>query len=94
THLMRIIKFTILFLAPILFFNCQSKESNPQKEMNTALLLNHTGYHVDGLKKIVLQTSCEDKPGNFEIIDADKQVVFKGSFSDGGQIDNWHTGNA
>ena len=64
---MSISKFKILFLVATLIFSCQSKESNPQKEMNTKLLLNHTGYQTNGLKKVILQTKSDEIPEDFKV---------------------------
>ena len=91
---MRIPKFMIIVLCTILFSNCQTKESNSKKEMNTTLFLNHTGYRTNEFKKVILQSESNENPSSFEIIDTQNQVVFKGSFLKGGEIDNWHTGNA
>jgi hypothetical protein len=77
-----------LYLLTILFFSCQTKD------MNTKLLLNHTGYQINGTKTVVLQTQSEEIPTDFEIIDTKNTVVFTGKFAEGGKIDNWHTGNA
>ncbi len=88
---MRVPKFTLSFLFTILLFNCQPKESMTK---NTKLLLNHTGYQIDGLKKVILQTESDETPSSFEVVDSKDQAVLKGNFSEGGKIDNWHTGNA
>lgn len=71
-----------------LFFSCQTKE------MNTKLLINHTGYLTNGIKTVVLQTNSDKIPTTFEILNTQNEVVFEGKFSNGGQIDNWHTGKA
>lgn len=91
---MRISKLMIIFLCTILFSNCQTKESSSKKEINSSLLLNHTGYQTNELKKVILQSESNENPSSFEIIDTRNQVVFKGHYLKGGRIDNWHTGNA
>ena len=91
---MRIPKFMIIALCTILFSNCQTKESNSKKEMNTTLLLNHTGYRTNEFKKVILQSESNVNSSSFEIIDTQNRVVFNGNFLKGGKIDNWHTGNA
>lgn len=87
-------KFKIVFLAALIMSSCQSKDPDSQKEMNSILLLNHTGYQTDGLKKVVFQTTGNGSPGDFKVLDSNDQIVFNGKFSTGGQIDNWHTGKA
>jgi hypothetical protein len=85
---MKNLNILFLTLSAILLFSCQSKE------MNSKLLINHTGYQTNGIKKVVLQTNSNKIPTTFEILNTQNEVVFKGEFSKGGQIDNWHTGNA
>jgi len=72
----------------LLFFSCQTKE------MNTILLINHTGYQSNEIKSVVLQTQSDTTPNYFEIINSKGEVVFKQNFESGGNIDNWHTGKA
>jgi len=91
---MKNLKNLFLTLSVILFFSCQTKESKPKNEMNTKLLLNHTGYHIEDFKKVILQTKSDEVPTSFEIFDAQNQTVYTGNFNEGGKIDNWHTGNA
>lgn len=77
-----------LYVLTLLFLSCQTKE------MNSKLLINHTGYKTNGIKSIVLQTQSNNAPKFFEIINSKDQVVFKENFKTGGNIDNWHTGKA
>ena len=83
-----------MVLVSLLLFGCQSKESDTPKATKAMLLLNHTGYPTNGLKTVIFQTDGEASPETFRVVDADETVVFEGSFSVGGPIDNWHTGNA
>ncbi len=68
---------------------------NPVKEEpSSVLLLNHTGYGQHNLKKVILQTTSDQIPARFTVLDEVGEVVFEGTFEPGGTIDNWHTGKA
>ncbi|PCH52843.1 MAG: chitobiase [Flavobacteriaceae bacterium] len=78
----------------ILFAIIASSCKKTSTETNSILLLNHTGYKLTSTKKVVLQTTSNYNPKTFEVLTTNNEVVFKGKFDDGGQIDNWHTGKA
>ncbi len=78
----------IFYLCTVVLIGCKEKETN------AILLVNHTGYEISGLKKVVLQTQSDYIPKSFEVLATNDEVVFKGNFNEGGKIDNWHTGNA
>jgi hypothetical protein len=83
----------IFVLAFLLFFsymltNCTTSE------INGDLLINHVGYTPLGNKKVVLQTNSKEIPEKFEVKNQDGKVAYVGRFEDGGQVDQWHTGNA
>ncbi|MFD1294735.1 glycoside hydrolase family 9 protein [Lutibacter holmesii] len=62
--------------------------------MKSTILINHTGYNTQGIKTIVLQTTSEKAPKQFNILNTNNNVVYTGNFLTGGNIDNWHTGKA
>jgi hypothetical protein len=62
--------------------------------MASQFLVNHLGYHFKGTKKAILQSTENFIPEKFEIVDALGKTVYHGSFTNGGKIENWHTGNA
>ncbi len=81
-------KIYLYCITAILFISCQTKKSDSQ------LLLNHLGYHSDGLKNVVLQTNSEFEPTNFKLFNSSNSLIFEGNFEKGGQVDSWHTGNS
>lgn len=81
-------KSLFIYALALLLFSCQTKE------MNSKLLINHTGYQTNGIKTIILQTISETPPTQFEILDSNNKVLFEGNYAKGGKIDNWHTGKA
>jgi len=81
--------YSYFYFLGILIFSCQ-----PNKEMNTDILINHTGYQTNGIKKMVLQTNSNEILEKFELVNSENQIVYSSAFLDGGKIDNWHTGNA
>lgn len=58
------------------------------------LLVNHTGYATADIKKVVLQTSSGEAPESFRVLNELGEVVFEGTFEEGGIVDHWHTGLA
>lgn len=65
-----------------------------QPNQQSILLVNHTGYSVSGEKKAVFQTHSSTIPHLFQVIDTLGNVVFENTFSKGGLVNHWHTGNA
>jgi hypothetical protein len=86
---MRNFKIGVVALLGLFAISC----SSPQKHENK-VLVNHVGYHEQGEKKVVFQTTGEEKPKTFNVVDEKGNTVFEGKFLDGGKVDNWHTGNA
>lgn len=89
-HLKKLI--IILFL----FLGCSGAMTHlfAQQDPQTVLLVNHTGYSLSGEKKTVLQTLSTALPTSFQVVDSQGKVVFENTFSKGGAIDHWRTGNA
>lgn len=58
------------------------------------ILINHIGYNNSGVKKFVFQTKSKEVPKQFMVADSDHQIIYKGELKEGGQIDEWHTGQA
>jgi hypothetical protein len=67
---------------------------NVNKQVEGDVLVNHLGYQKMGYKVAVLQTKSMGKPEKFFITNENGDEVYSGVFSNGGQVDNWHTGNA
>ncbi len=82
--------FIALIITGALFTEC----ANNKNDKNSNLLVNHIGYDIKGVKKVILQTTSDNIPETFNIIDSQNKVVFTGTFQKGGKIDSWHTGNA
>jgi len=59
-----------------------------------AILVNHIGYTISGIKKVIYQTTTQYFPETFSIINLQNEKVFEGVFGKGGPIDEWHTGSA
>ncbi len=78
----------LFLLIPLLFTNT----FRPSEQ--TQLLINHLGYSSHGPKKVILQTHSDRVPGDFELVNKQGEVVFKGQFEKGGTVDQWHTGKA
>ena len=62
-------------------------------EINGELLINHVGYSPLGSKKVIFQTKSKRTPDKFEVKDTEGNVAYVGRFDNGGQVDQWHTGN-
>ncbi|THD69135.1 chitobiase [Robertkochia marina] len=79
--------YTYLILLSLFFVACTS---NPEGE----LLTNHLGYDANAIKKVIFQTTTSSKPQGFEVMNEAGEVVYKGTFQEGGRTDQWHTGAA
>ena len=78
----------IFYLCAVVLFGCNEKKTN------AILLVNHTGYEISGLKKVVLQTQSDYIPKSFEVLSTNDKVVFHGNFNEGGRIDKPFTGRS
>jgi len=79
----------ILLFCAVTLMACQPKE-----KVDGLVLVNHMGYHFNGVKHAVLQTSSEVTPEIFTLVDEQGADVYTGQFEQGGKVDNWHTGYA
>ncbi len=84
-------KFITIFLVFATIISCKNI---PKKDVSAKLLVNHLGYYQNNAKKFVLQTTSDEVPGKFQVVNEEGRSVFEASFEKGGRIDNWHTGNA
>jgi len=65
-----------------------------EQKINGQLLTNHLGYQPNSPKNVIFQTDSDYKAEDFCIKDKNDNIVYEGKFDEGGQIDQWHTGNA
>jgi len=65
-----------------------------KNKINQILIVNHVGYDPASQKKIIYQTMGKHLPEKFTVINSGGNIVFEGKFEPGGQIDEWHTGQA
>ncbi|MCG8580363.1 MAG: glycoside hydrolase family 9 protein [Bacteroidales bacterium] len=79
----------ILIMLSALLLACETG-----KPVDGDVLINHIGYRVQAYKSAVLQTKSTVNPDKFIVLDEEGREVYTGKFSQGGQIDKWHTGNA
>jgi len=80
----------LIFLSLIvLAFGCKSGANVEQ-----ILLVNHLGYHQNGVKQAVYQSNGDLAPDVFSIVDKQGNEVYSGQYEQGGKVDNWHTGQA
>ncbi|WP_430809345.1 MULTISPECIES: glycoside hydrolase family 9 protein [unclassified Carboxylicivirga] len=82
-------KSLVFTLLSILLMACHAGE-----QADGILLINHLGYQQNGFKSAVFQSTGEDMPLSFVLLDQKGKEVYSGDFDQGGKIDNWHTGNA
>lgn len=85
---MRIFVLILSLLTTFSFGRCSSPE------MKVAILINHVGYETGGSKNFVFQTNSMVIPHSFKVVDLSGKEVYNGSFEQGGQVDQWHTGKA
>ncbi len=76
-----------IFLVCLFYHSCAPRQEG-------ALLINHLGYDVGAVKKVVFQTASDSKPQGFEVINDEGEAVYEGEFGQGGPVDQWHTGSA
>ena len=75
----------------LLLAQCGFKKS--KENLTGQILINHLGYDTQGSKRFVFQTKESHAPESFSLVDQDGELVFEGTFKNGGPIDQWHTGN-
>lgn len=63
-------------------------------KVDRTLLVNHLGYHTNGIKQAVYQSSSGIVPTLFTIIDEQGNDIYTGQYKIGGKVDKWHTGYA
>ena len=80
-------------ISALIFFSIMfNKCTTP--DVTRKLLVNHVGYLPGGVKKVIFQTKSNLTPDKFEVKDLEGNVAYVRRFGDGGQVDQWHTGNA
>ena len=80
-------------ISALIFFSIMSNKCTTP-DVTGKLLVNHVGYLPGGVKKVIFQTKSNLTPDKFEVKDLEGNVAYAGKFVDGGQVDQWHTGNA
>ncbi len=85
------IQYLIALVFIALFQSCSATVQNSETDV---LLYNHLGYETGADKSFILQTHSDLIPDRFQVVSQDGQVVYEGSFNDGGNIAEWHTGKA